>query len=87
VDHIAEQGFWSGKEHRARVGPSSAEVLRDLLRLHRAGKDITKIVQPLCKSCNITKYWRHRKNIEALAITSSEGSVIIHADPNEDREV
>jgi hypothetical protein len=59
IDHIAEEGYWSGREHRARVGASS-EVCRDLLRLHKQGIDITKIVQPLCKICNLKKHWAHR---------------------------
>lgn len=54
VDHIAETGYWSGYEHRQRVG-GGKQVEADLLRLHKFGADIAEIVQPLCKSCNLSK--------------------------------
>jgi len=60
IDHIAETGYWSGREHRARVNGTNG-IITDLFRLHEAGVDIKKIVQPLCRSCNMTKYFQHRK--------------------------
>lgn len=60
IEHIADEGYWSGAEHRARV--SCAGITRDLLRLHKAGFDIKLIVQPLCHSCNSTKRERWKAN-------------------------
>ena len=62
VDHIQEEGYWSGAQHRHRVGRGN--TVSHLARLLREGVDITKIVQPLCGSCNQTKHYRYWKDIK-----------------------
>ncbi len=59
IDHIQPTGYWSGKEHRRRVRNATSN---DLLRLHRNGVDINKIVQPLCRVCHVEKTRRDRIN-------------------------
>jgi hypothetical protein len=62
IAHLDEnpKHYWSGPAHRARKG--RAGVVRDLLKIHKDGKDIRLLVVPLCRSCNMTRRWTWEKS-------------------------